>query len=244
MEDTAANAQQPRALNTRQRILEAALELFNQDGERHVTTNHIAAHLSISPGNLYYHFPNKQAIVLELFSQFEAWADQLLQRPNNRLLTIADKAFLLEALLKALWHYRFLHRDMQHLLAADNELAERYQALAQRCLNNAQAVYQGFADAGILQIDPEAIEALALNAWVIVTAWLPFVCSVQAVSVELTPAMLRRAIYQVLMLERGYVSAAARPEVDELLRRYTTPLNEVIPKPAVPFVKLPETQQH
>ena len=94
MEYTAEHVQQSPALNTRQRIVEAALELFNQEGERHVTTNHIAAHLSISPGNLYYHFRNKQAIVLELFSQFEAMADPLLQRPQNRQLTIADKAFL------------------------------------------------------------------------------------------------------------------------------------------------------
>lgn len=229
MKHTADDMQQPRALNTRQRIVQAALELFNRDGERQVTTNHIAAHLSISPGNLYYHFANKQAIVLELFSQFEGLADQLLQRPNNRLLTMADKALLLEALLKALWHYRFLHRDMQHLLAADNELAERYQALAQRCLHNAQGVYQGFVDAGILQLNNDSIEALALNAWVILTAWLPFICSVQATSVELTPAMLRRAIYQVLMLEREYVSATARPELDALLRKYKMPLSEVLP---------------
>ncbi|NLJ12179.1 MAG: TetR/AcrR family transcriptional regulator, partial [Gammaproteobacteria bacterium] len=78
------------ALSTRQRIVQAALELFNQDGERQVTTNHIAAHLSISPGNLYYHFRNKQAIVLELFSDYEQVIDQLLQRPTGRVLTMAD----------------------------------------------------------------------------------------------------------------------------------------------------------
>lgn len=240
MEYTAEHVQQSPALNTRQRIVEAALELFNQEGERHVTTNHIAAHLSISPGNLYYHFRNKQAIVLELFSQFEAMADPLLQRPQNRQLTIADKAFLLEALLDVLWHYRFLQRDMQHLLAADQVLAQRYQALAQRYLQHAQAIYQGFADAGILQLDSDSIEALALNAWVLLTAWIPFVCSVQSAAVQLTPAMLRRAIYQVLMLEREYVSASARAEVDALLQKYKMPLSEVIPSATAPFIKLPQ----
>ncbi|NON38996.1 TetR/AcrR family transcriptional regulator, partial [Klebsiella pneumoniae] len=56
-------------MKTRDRILECALQLFNQQGERSVSTNHIAAHMEISPGNLYYHFPNKQAIIALLFSQ-------------------------------------------------------------------------------------------------------------------------------------------------------------------------------
>lgn len=229
VEQRAEQTQHNSRLNTRQRIVQAALELFNQQGERQVTTNHIAAHLGISPGNLYYHFRNKQTIVLELFGQYEQLVDQFLQRPQDRVMTVADKAFLLEALLTVLWDYRFLHRDLQHVLAADIELAQRYQRLAQRCLNNAQGIYQGFADAGILRIDTVSIEALVLNSWLILTAWVPFVCSMQKESTDLTPAMLRRAIYQVLMLEREYVSAQARPEVDELLQKYQLALSEVLP---------------
>lgn len=35
--------------NTYTRIIEAGLLLFNEEGERNISTNHIAAHLGISP---------------------------------------------------------------------------------------------------------------------------------------------------------------------------------------------------
>ena len=38
------------ARDTRQRILDCALAMFNDEGESNVTTNHIADALGISPG--------------------------------------------------------------------------------------------------------------------------------------------------------------------------------------------------
>ena len=57
--------------NTRERILEVALDLFNHDGEAATTTNAIADTLDISPGNLHYHFRTKQSLVDALFERFE-----------------------------------------------------------------------------------------------------------------------------------------------------------------------------
>ena len=65
-------------VKTSERIVQTSLELFNQQGERSVSTNHIAAHMEISPGNLYYHFPNKQAIIAVLFREYEALVDSFL----------------------------------------------------------------------------------------------------------------------------------------------------------------------
>ena len=88
---------------TRDRIVEASLELFNAQGERSVTTNHIAAHLGMSPGNLYYHFRNKQAIIAELFAQYESRVDAFLRRPEARsILWIALTYRASEGLVKAM----------------------------------------------------------------------------------------------------------------------------------------------
>ncbi|MGE8356801.1 MAG: TetR/AcrR family transcriptional regulator [Microvirgula sp.] len=58
------------AIKTYDRIVSESLALFNEHGERTITTNHIAAHLGISPGNLYYHFRNKEEIVYQIFLQY------------------------------------------------------------------------------------------------------------------------------------------------------------------------------
>ncbi len=164
-------------IKTRDRIAQASLELFNAQGERSVTTNHIATHLGISPGNLYYHYPNKQAIIAELFAEYESHVESFLRLPEGRGLTVDDKTFYLEALLAAMWRYRFLHRDLEHLLESDPELAARYRAFAQRCLVNAKAIYRGFTEAGILRMNETQLEALTLNAWIILTSWVRFLCT-------------------------------------------------------------------
>lgn len=214
-------------LKTRERIVQASLELFNAQGERSVTTNHIAAHLNISPGNLYYHFRNKQAIVAELFGHYEAHIDGFLRVPQDRALTIGDKTFYLEALLAAMWRFRFLHRDLEHLLDNDQALAGRYRLFSQRCLEHAQGIYQGFVEAGILLMSAAQIEALALNAWIIMTSWVRFLCTTRGVPGDINEDMLRRGIYQVLALESGYIAPPAREAVEALHARLHVPLAQV-----------------
>ncbi|WGL64854.1 TetR/AcrR family transcriptional regulator [Pseudomonas sp. CW003PS] len=213
---------------TRDRIVEASLELFNAQGERSVTTNHIAAHLGMSPGNLYYHFRNKQAIIAELFAQYESRVDAFLRRPEGRALTVADKTFYLEALLAAMWHYRFLHRDLEHLLEIDAELAERYRAFAHRCLQGATEIYRGFVAADILAMNDQQIEALVLNSWIILTSWVRFLCTVRSNPGDLSEELMRRGLYQILALEGGYVTNSARPAVQALLQRLHVPMSAVV----------------
>jgi AcrR family transcriptional regulator len=212
---------------TRERIVEASLELFNAQGERSVTTNHIAAHLGMSPGNLYYHFRNKQAIIAELFAEYESRVAVFLRLPEGRALTVADKTFYLEALLAAMWHYRFLHRDLEHLLENDPELAERYRAFAHRCLQAATEIYHGFVAADVLAMDAQQIEALTLNSWIILTSWVRFLCTIRSNPGDLSEELMRRGVYQILALESGYVTDAARDAVQALLQRLHVPMEAI-----------------
>ncbi|MFZ6045833.1 TetR/AcrR family transcriptional regulator [Pseudomonas sp. CR3202] len=219
-------AQRPK---TRDRIVLESLALFNIQGERNVTTNHIAAHLGMSPGNLYYHFRNKQEIIAELFGQYEGRVDGFLRLPEGREVTVEDKTFYLESLLAAMWDFRFLHRDLEHLLESDPELAARYRQFAQRCLDHAYAIYHGFVAAGILRMNAAQVEALALNSWIVVTSWVRFLCTTRGDTGDIDQEMLRRGIYQVLALESGYLAPEAKPSVQALYDKLHVPLERIFP---------------
>ena len=209
-------------MSTKQRILDASLALFNQHGERNVSTNHIASHLDISPGNLYYHFNNKQQIIFQLAMNYQQRVLDVLQLPADRVLTVSDKISYLQGILTGLWDYRFIHRDMEHLMAADSELKAQYQNFFRHCLQQVVQVYRGLRSAGIIAIDDDGIDSLALNTWIVMTSWISFLRTHllhQEQSVDLQ--QLQGGVYQVFALERPYLTEAYRDEVVALQQAFS-----------------------
>ncbi len=216
-------------MKTRDRILQASLALFNEEGERNVTTNHIAAHLGISPGNLYYHFRNKADIIYTIFLQYRALVNQYLVVPRDRPLTIKDKMFYLESVFDGLWHYRFFHRDLEYLLTTDERLRRDYRDFTFQCLAEIRAVLQGLQEGGILRSHSDGEqEAMALNAWLVVTNWMAFLKTAHAAEGDgdISREQLRQGIYQVLTLEMPYVTERYHDEVMDLRERYRPELPE------------------
>jgi AcrR family transcriptional regulator len=62
--------QQAKSEATRQRALDAALDLFSQQGFRGTTMRQIANAAGLAMGNVYYHFPSKEALFEHLLGEF------------------------------------------------------------------------------------------------------------------------------------------------------------------------------
>jgi AcrR family transcriptional regulator len=119
-------------VKTRERILAAALRLFNESGTAPISTNHIAESPGISPGNLYYHFRNKEEIVRALFEQQFARWDEIYSLPDDRMPTLTDLQRLVRATFDAAWDYRFIYRELIALLRRDDQLQRRWAEIRAR----------------------------------------------------------------------------------------------------------------
>ena len=124
------------ARQTRQRILDASLAMFNEQGEPNVTTNHIADELEISPGNLYYHFRNKDDIIEQLFQRYEERMDSALLAPEGRLPNLEDIWLQLHLVFECIWEYRFLYRDLVDILSRNRHLRLRFARILKRGAGN------------------------------------------------------------------------------------------------------------
>lgn len=208
---------------TRDRILATSLALFNARGERNVTTNHIAAELGISPGNLYYHFRNKGEIIFALFLRYEDEMARLFDVPTDRGMTWQDKLGYFEAMFRSLWEYRFLHRDLEQLFADNPELRARYSGFAARILAQGMDIYRGMIAAGLIEATEEQVRALLLNLWVLSTSWTTFLHVTAAHTGDeslLGESALRYGIYQLVCLEEAYVRGEALAHLAEIKARY------------------------
>jgi AcrR family transcriptional regulator len=182
---------------TRDRILDAALGLFNESSAAEVSTNHVAAAAGISPGNLYYHFRNKEEIIRALFERlFDAW-DQRLVLPNDRAPEVADIGHLARVNFDILWEYRFAYRELGALLRHDETLRTRWLEVRQRGYAGFHALVGAFAAADVVAApDPAAVDRLADLCWLISEFWLP---SLEVSGQPIDAAQLDRGV--ALMLQ-------------------------------------------
>src|SRR6476469_5046395 len=86
-----------RSENTRRQVLDAALQLFSHQGYRGTSVREIAEAAGVSTGNVYHHFPDKEAIFRTLLD--ELWEIALTRRfPFRRALVTGQFPDNLEAL--------------------------------------------------------------------------------------------------------------------------------------------------
>ena len=212
----------PAPVKTRDRILAKSLEMFNVQGEPNVTTNHIADELEISPGNLYYHFRNKDDIIEQLFARFETRIGDALLVPEGRVPNLEDMWLQMHLIFECIWDYRFVYRDLVDLLTRSRKLKMHFSRILKRAHESISKICTEMVKSGVMLASQREIEAIAQNTVVLTTFWLNFQ-QVKPVTGGKTDVDLGRGIYQVMVLMAPYLKAAERAHLNRLAEQYLGP---------------------
>lgn len=207
---------------TAERILEVTLDLFNRFGEPNVSTTLISAELSISPGNLYYHYPAKDELINSLFDRYEAGLSELLNAADG-VRDVEDAWFFLHTLFELIWQYRFLYRDLNDLLSKNRRLETHFQYVLKNKTRAVRALLDGMSRSGAVRIDTRELEATATSMVVVLTYWLSYEYvrdPRHALEPEAAQQALLRGAHHVLHLLVPYLEPAQRTHLLRLAGAY------------------------
>lgn len=95
-------------MGTKDKILEKSAELFNNQGVNSVGVREIARALEISPGNMSYHFPKKEDIILALMEKMSEGNNACFAAYAQRKVSLSSFIALYEGLFTNQFGFRGL----------------------------------------------------------------------------------------------------------------------------------------
>ncbi len=206
-------------MKTKDRIVAVALRMFNEQGERAVTTNHIAAELGISPGNLYYHFNNKEAIIREIFKQYAGYIEGCFQLKAEAAISVELMMTYLDQVFEVMWQFRFFYSNLPELLSRDAELQQGYLEVQERLMVRLMAILEALCRAGVLKVDANYLTDLVHTIKVVVTFWISYQVT-QAPQQGVSRATVYEGVLKVLFILKPYFTANTQPALYRLTQHY------------------------
>ncbi len=207
-------------MKTRDKIIQASIALFNEQGERNVTTNHIAADLGISPGNLYYHFRNKEDIILSIY---EEYARNLLietmpevspdVKPLDAIILYMDVVF------QAMMKFRFFYSNLPVLLAKNPLLHDKYVEVQGFIAQRVSELLLSLREANMMEFLDEDLADIVSILRLVNTFWLSFY-QTQNNDSEINDAVFYQGVLKILVIIQPYISDGAKNEFLEARAMY------------------------
>lgn len=204
-------------MKTRDRILACALELFNEQGEPNVTTLEIANELDISPGNLYYHFKGKEALLEALLEAFLEHTRGLLRveaMPDE--LEPEDYWLFLHLLLEAIISYRFLFQDLSNLMGRHTFIQRAMRQWLQALRQSLEHLLHSLQRSGALTLDDDSLQWLLDNQSQTLLFWFDY----QRIAYGDKQANPGQAVIQVMSPLQPYLASPAQEWWAMLILRY------------------------
>jgi AcrR family transcriptional regulator len=153
-------------MKTKDRIVETARVLFNEQGYGAVSTSALATACGIAEGNLWYHYKTRRALLDAIGERFAlAIEARLALRPASD--PVGNYGAMVTATMAEFRDFRFLYRD-QHSYGEHAEVV-RLNApdWTERTFAQLELYLTALVDAGELDWQRERLRDLAINATII-----------------------------------------------------------------------------
>ena len=112
-------------MKTKEKIIVAAVKLFNSYGVTKVSLRQIAAALNISIGNLTYHYKNKEVIISEIYHQMDSEMANVVY-PGAEEINLYHYDTLLHRISTFQKQYKFFYMDLLEIYRQYPQIIIRY----------------------------------------------------------------------------------------------------------------------
>ena len=96
-------------MKTKEKILETARILFNTHGISAISSKSIAEEMGFSYGNLCYHFPKKDDIILQLYLNMQKNVEQQFKSIKEEVINLEFMLSRLKILFEEIYKYKFIY---------------------------------------------------------------------------------------------------------------------------------------
>jgi len=201
-------------VDTKEKIVDVAIQLFTERGFSNVSTNHIASAMGISPGNLYYHFRNKEDILWQALTRFSDATARLLGTPDEEVIDVERLRLYMVDAITVLNDYRFFLESEVDLVRESERIETAFRKLEKENVGKLGQIYTALRDAGIMSGPKrqEELDALASNTWIVFSNWLNFLRTSRG-STTASAEERRSGMFHVFALFQPYLTAEADSHV-------------------------------
>lgn len=204
-------------MKTRDRILSASLALFNEEGEARQSAVDIANVLQMSPGNLYYHFKGKDAIIRALFDNFEHEMRIILRGSRGKITSIEDNWVYTYIILEEVFDFRFFYRNLGELLARYPDLAVRFRALLAEKRQAITHFLDELDKRGVVFLGPRMNDVITDQILSAMTFWL----SLDVIVGTTTPsALIHKTVFQIMALVTPHMGEQGMTVMQAMIAHY------------------------
>lgn len=161
-------------MRTEEKIINKAIELYNEHGFSNISSRDIAKELKISHGNLEYHYNNKEAILTAIYNKMKDEVSAYFSELDKSMGPFEQFNVLLKKLDHFQNKYMFFNLDVLEIFRKYPKLKGKVEATTQIRKDQMLSFFTLFSDLGYIQREPSAgfYSRLQHKIRVIITFWV------------------------------------------------------------------------